>query len=81
MGDRTMEMRQIDVARELGVSRYYISRVMSGKKKPSKRVAEKLKQINLSVNCESHHMASNPLRGINHVLGGFDPHPLPPRFC
>jgi len=26
--------------------------------------------------------ASNPLRGINNVLGGFDPHPLPPfMFC
>jgi len=78
MGDRTMEIRQIDIARELGVSRSYISRVMSGKKKPSKRVAEKLKQVNVSVNGESPHMASNPLKGINNVLGGFDPHPLPP---
>jgi transcriptional regulator with XRE-family HTH domain len=74
-------IKQKDIAKELGVSRSYISRVMSGKKKPSKRVVEKLRQINLSVNCESHPMASNPLRGIKSVLGGFDPHPLPPCFC
>ena len=67
-------MKQVDLARELGVSKPYISMVLSGKKKPSKRVIEKLKQVN----CESTFMASNPLRGIKSVLGGFDPHPLPP---
>ena len=46
-------MRQIDIARNLGVSRAYVSMVMSGKKRPSKRMARKLKQVNKSVNVES----------------------------
>lgn len=46
-------MTQTDVAREFRVSESYISTVMSGTKKPSKRVAEKLKEVSLSANCES----------------------------
>jgi hypothetical protein len=55
--------------------------VLSGQKNPSKRFAEKLKEVISTVNSESSCRASNPLRGINNVFGGFDPHPLPPSFC
>jgi len=71
-------MTQTGLKGELGVRKPYISRGRSGKKKPSKMVAEKLKEVDLSVSCGSIYMAANPLRGINNVFGGFDPHPLPP---
>jgi transcriptional regulator with XRE-family HTH domain len=45
-------MRQADLAKELGVSKAYVSLLLSGKRKPSKRVAERLKQVNLTVNNE-----------------------------
>jgi len=45
-------MRQADLAKEVGVSKAYISLLLSGKRKPSKRVAERLKQVNLTVNSE-----------------------------
>ena len=45
-------MKQADLAKEVGVSKAYISLLLSGKRKPSKRVAEKLKQVNLTVNNE-----------------------------
>jgi len=70
-------MTQTDLAGELGVGKPYISLMRSGKEKPSKGAAEKLKEVDLSVSCGSIHMASNSLRGINNVFGGFDPHPIP----
>ena len=45
-------MKQIELAKELNVSKAYISMVLSGKKQPSQRVAEKLKEVNLLVNSE-----------------------------
>jgi transcriptional regulator with XRE-family HTH domain len=45
-------MRQADLAKEVGVSKAYISLLLSGKRKPSKRVAERLKQVNLTVTNE-----------------------------
>ena len=39
-------MNQAELARDLGVSRAYVSMILSGKKKPSKRVAEKLRLVN-----------------------------------
>lgn len=45
-------MRQADLAKEVGVSKAYISLLLSGKRKPSKRVAERLKQVNFTVNNE-----------------------------
>ena len=35
-------MKQSQIAKQLGISRAYISMVMSGKKKPSKRIGEEL---------------------------------------
>jgi transcriptional regulator with XRE-family HTH domain len=46
-------MRQADLAKEVGVSKAYISLLLNGKRKPSKRVAERLKQVNFTVNGES----------------------------
>ena len=43
-------MTQAELARELNVSRAYISMVLGGKKKPSKRVAERLINLATSVN-------------------------------
>jgi len=45
-------MKQVELAQQLGVSKAYISMVLSGKKKPSKRVAERLREVNFSVNFE-----------------------------
>jgi transcriptional regulator with XRE-family HTH domain len=48
-------MTQADLAKEVGVSKAYISLLLSGKRKPSKRVAERLKQVkqvNFTVNSE-----------------------------
>jgi transcriptional regulator with XRE-family HTH domain len=45
-------MKQADLAKEVGVSKAYISLLLSGKRKPSKQVAEKLKQVNSTVNNE-----------------------------
>jgi transcriptional regulator with XRE-family HTH domain len=53
MGNQTTGIRQIDLARQLGVSRSYVSRVMSGQKRPSKRMARKLKKVNKQVSVES----------------------------
>ncbi len=46
-------MKQAELARELNVSKAYISMVLSGKKKPSQRVAERLKKVNFLVNSEA----------------------------
>ena len=46
-------MNQVELCRELGVSKPYISMVLSGKKKPSKRVADRLKQVNFRLTLNS----------------------------
>ena len=43
-------MKQIELARELGVSKAYISMVMRGKKKPSKQITTQLKRMGIVVN-------------------------------
>jgi transcriptional regulator with XRE-family HTH domain len=47
-------MTQTELAKELNVSKAYISMVLSGKKKPSKRITERLTNL---VNSE----AKNPI--------------------
>jgi transcriptional regulator with XRE-family HTH domain len=37
--------RQVDMARQLGVSRAYISMLVSGKRKPSKQLTKKLQKL------------------------------------
>jgi len=41
-------MRQVELAQRLGVSKAYISMVMSGKKKPSKHIAEGLNRLGVN---------------------------------
>jgi len=66
-------MRQIDISRDFGVSRAYVSMVMSGKKQPSKRMAKKLMQVNKSVNVECANGLkirwASALAGSNPALG------------
>jgi transcriptional regulator with XRE-family HTH domain len=45
-------MTQADLAKQLGISKPYVSMLLRGKRKPSKRLAEKLKQVNLVVKGE-----------------------------
>ena len=45
-------MRQVELAQRLGVSKAYISMVLSGKKKPSKQVATRLKRMGIEVNSQ-----------------------------
>ena len=40
-------MKQTEIAQRLGVSKAYISMVMSGKKQPSQRVAEELTKLGI----------------------------------
>ena len=41
-------MKQIELAQQLGVSKAYISMVMSGKKKPSKRITSSLNRLGVN---------------------------------
>lgn len=41
-------MKQVEIAKELGVSKAYISMVLSGKKKASKRVEEELDRLKVN---------------------------------
>ena len=41
-------MKQVELAQQLGVSKSYISMVMSGKKKPSKRILSRLKKLGVN---------------------------------
>ena len=41
-------MKQVELAQRLGVSRAYISMVMSGKKQPSKHIAEGLNRLGVN---------------------------------
>ena len=47
------KLNQTQVARELGVSKAYISMVMSGKKKPSGRVEEELTRLGVNFEADS----------------------------
>ena len=67
-----------DMARALGCSKAYVSMVLSGKKKPSKRMAAMLKLVNSPDHFERGAATSNPLMGTSSVHGGFDTHSLPP---
>jgi predicted transcriptional regulator len=43
-------MKQVELANKLGVSRAYVSMVLSGKKKPSKLIATRLGRMGIEVN-------------------------------
>ena len=42
-------MKQVELAQQLGVSKAYISMVVSGKKQPSKRIAQRLKRLGVNL--------------------------------
>ena len=54
-------MKQIELARELGVSKAYISMVMRGKKKPSKQITTQLKRMGIVVNSLVNFEAKNQI--------------------
>jgi len=58
-------MNQTELANRLGVSKAYISMIISGKKKPSKKVATRLRRIGIEVNSEVNFEANNPI--LNHA--------------
>ena len=41
-------MKQVELAQQLGVSKAYISMIMSGKKKPSKRITSSLNRLRVN---------------------------------
>ena len=55
-------MNQVELSKELGVSKAYISMVLSGKKKPSKRVAERLTELVNSEDFQSYLAILSPSR-------------------
>jgi transcriptional regulator with XRE-family HTH domain len=54
-------MKQVELAKELGVSKAYISMVMQGKKKPSKQIATRLKRMGIEVNSLVNFKAKNQI--------------------
>jgi transcriptional regulator with XRE-family HTH domain len=46
-------MKQVELANRLGVSKAYISMVLSGKKKPSRLIAMRLERMGIEVNFEA----------------------------
>jgi transcriptional regulator with XRE-family HTH domain len=54
-------MKQYEIAKQLGVSRAYISMVVRGKKKPSIRIAKRLKTLGIEVNSLVNFEAKNQI--------------------
>ena len=54
-------MKQYGIAKQLGVSKAYISMVMRGKKKPSKQMATQLKRMDIAVNSLVNFEAKNQI--------------------
>jgi len=54
-------MRQVELANRLGVSKAYISMVLSGKKQPSKQMASRLKRMGIEVNSLVNSEAKNQI--------------------
>ena len=72
-------MSKAELARHLGVSRTYVTLLAQGKRKLSKRLADKLVDV-LPDKLNALPVASNPLGASKAVFGGFDSHALPPYF-
>jgi len=54
-------MKQCEIAKELGVSKAYISMVMRGKKKPSKQITTRLNTMGIEVNSLVNFEAKNEI--------------------
>ena len=48
-----MKMNKAELARQLNVSRTYITLLANGKRKPSKNLVDKLTQLGLTQNCSA----------------------------
>ena len=46
-------MKQVELAKQLGVSKAYMSMIMNGKKKPSKNVSLQLKRLEVNFEVDS----------------------------
>lgn len=68
----------VQLAKELGCSKSYVSKIMSGKKKPSKKMAALLQEVNSRVDSEHGRAYFKSVDGHSNVHGGFDTHSLPP---
>jgi len=58
-------MKQVELANRLGVSKAYVSMIISGKKKPSKQVVTRLKRMGIEVNSGVNFEAKSPI--LNHA--------------
>ena len=54
-------MKQVELSRRLGVSKAYISMVLSGKKKPSKQISTKLKRMGIEIDSQVNFEARNSI--------------------
>ena len=73
----SLPFSRAELARRLGVSRTHITLLAQGKRTLSQHLADKLADA-LAGKSNALCVASNPLGGSILVLGGFDPHALPP---
>ncbi|MFC1912596.1 helix-turn-helix domain-containing protein [Chloroflexota bacterium] len=58
-------MRQVELAKILGVSKAYVSMILSGKKKPSSQIATRLKRLGIEVNSQVNFVAGESI--LNHA--------------
>ena len=63
------ELTKAGLAKELGVSRAYISMLTSGKRKPSKKIINKLDTLGVTLNQPVG--GSSPLRLTSYLLANF----------
>ena len=54
-------MKQIELADRLGVSKAYVSMVLSGKRKPSKKLSTRLKMMGIEVNSQVNFEVKTPI--------------------
>jgi transcriptional regulator with XRE-family HTH domain len=58
---KTSTMSKAELARQLGVSRTYITLLIQGKRKPSKELANKLAKLKLTVDIKCNQQIGGPL--------------------
>ena len=58
---KTSTMSKAELARQLGVSRTYITLLIQGKRKPSKELANKLAKLKLTVDIKCNQQTCGPL--------------------
>jgi transcriptional regulator with XRE-family HTH domain len=56
-----LTMSKAEIARQLGISRTYVTLLTQGKRKPSKILVDKLAKLKLTVDLQSHQQIYEPL--------------------